>query len=107
MHHYNLLLIWNRSWILTVHKVRILRKMLPKKTFLVFKNGVTSIQTAGYNGVRTVYLNTEEYTAWHAHFLIGNNGFAFYHHYSQIFTFFYTSAVMQKVKKFGGASSNM
>ena len=42
---------------------------------MVFKNGVTSIQIAGYNGAHTVYLNTEEYTAWHAHFLISNNGF--------------------------------
>ena len=52
--HYNPLLIWNRSWILTVHKVRILRKKLLKKAFLAFKNGVKSIQTAGYNGARTV-----------------------------------------------------
>ena len=45
--HYNPLLIRNRSWILTVHKVRILRKKLLKKCFWVFKNGVKSIQTAG------------------------------------------------------------
>ena len=54
--HYNPLLIWNRSWILTIHKVRILQKKLLKKTFLAFKNGVKSIQTAGYNGARTVYV---------------------------------------------------
>ena len=53
--HYNPLLIWNCSWILTIHKVRILQKKLLKKTFLAFKNGVKSIQTAGYNGVRTVF----------------------------------------------------
>ena len=28
--HYNPLLIWNRSWILTIHKIRILRKKLLK-----------------------------------------------------------------------------
>ena len=52
--HYNPLLIWNRSWILTIHKVRILQKKLLKKTFLAFKNGVKRIQTMGYNGPRTV-----------------------------------------------------
>ena len=31
-------------------------KKLLKKTFLVCKNGVKSIQTAGYNGARTVYI---------------------------------------------------
>ena len=51
--HYNPLLIINR-WILTVHKVRILRKKDPYKTFLAIKNGVQSIQTAGYNGACTV-----------------------------------------------------
>ena len=53
--HYNPLLIWNRSWILTVHKIRILRKKLLEKTFLAFKNGVKSIHTAVYNGTRTVH----------------------------------------------------
>ena len=48
--HHNLLLIINRSWILTVHKDRILRKKL--------KNGVINIQTAGYNGARTVFTVT-------------------------------------------------
>ena len=57
--HYNPLLIWNHSWILTVHKVRILRKMFLKKTFLAFKNGVKSVPTAGYNGVRKVYQQGE------------------------------------------------
>ena len=38
----------------TIHKVRILRKKLLKKTFLSFKNGVKSIQTAGYNGAHMV-----------------------------------------------------
>ena len=54
--HHNPLLIINRSWILTVHKVRILWKKLLKKTFLAFQNGVKNIQTAGYNGARTVYV---------------------------------------------------
>ena len=52
--HQNPLLIINCSWILTVHKIRIFRKKLLKKTFLAFKNGVKSIQTVGYNGARTV-----------------------------------------------------
>ena len=34
--------------------VRILRKKLLEKMILAFKNGVKSIQTAGYNGARTV-----------------------------------------------------
>ena len=51
--HYNPLLIWNRSWILTV---KILRKKLFKKIFLAFKNGVKSIQTSGYNDTRTVHI---------------------------------------------------
>ena len=46
--------IKTRSWLLTVHKIRILWKKLLKKTFLAFKNGVKSIQTVGYNGARTV-----------------------------------------------------
>ena len=52
--HYNSLLIINHSWILIVHKNKILRKNLLKKTFLAFKNGVKSILTAGYNGARKV-----------------------------------------------------
>ena len=42
-----------RSWIVTVHNVRIL-KINTLKSFLVFKNGVKRIQTAGYNGAHTV-----------------------------------------------------
>jgi len=52
--HHNPLLIRNRSWILTIHKARILRKKPLEKTFLNFKKWVKSIQTAGYNGARTV-----------------------------------------------------
>ena len=52
--HYNPLLIRNRSWILTIHKARILRKKPFEKTFLDFKKWVKSIQSAGYNGARTV-----------------------------------------------------
>ena len=52
--HHNPLLIRNRSWILTIHKVRILRKKPLEKTFLDFKKWVKSIQTAGYNGALTV-----------------------------------------------------
>ena len=52
--HYNPLLIRNRSWILTIHKARILRKKPLEKTFLDFKKWVKSIQTAGYDGARTV-----------------------------------------------------
>ena len=37
--HYNLLLIWNRSWILTEHKVRITQKKLLKKRFWPSKMG--------------------------------------------------------------------
>ena len=41
--HYNLLLITNRSWILTLHKGRIFRKNLIEKTFLTFKKWVKII----------------------------------------------------------------
>ena len=49
--------IINRSQVNTnrTYKGRILRKKLLKKTFLTFQNGVKNIQTAGYNGVHTVY----------------------------------------------------
>jgi len=47
-----------RSSILTIHKARILRKKPLEKTFLDFKKWVKSIQTAGYNGARTVYSRT-------------------------------------------------
>ena len=53
--HYNPLLIRNRSWILTILKARILRIKALEKTFLDFKKWVKSIQTAGYNGARTVF----------------------------------------------------
>ena len=52
--HYNLLLIRNCSWILTIHKTKIIRKKPLEKTFFNFKKWVKSIQTAGYNGARTV-----------------------------------------------------
>ena len=42
--HHNPLLIRNHSWILTIHKARILRKKLIEKTFLVLKKRVESIQ---------------------------------------------------------------
>ena len=54
-HHYNPLLIRNRSWILTIHKARLLRKNPLEKTFLNFKKWVKSIQTASYNGAHTVF----------------------------------------------------
>ena len=54
--HYNPLLIRNRSWILTIHKARILRKKPLEKMFLDFKKWIKSIQTAGYNGACTVAL---------------------------------------------------
>ena len=53
--HHNPLLIRNRSWILTIHKSRILRKKPLEKTFLDFKKWVKRIQTAGYNGARMVF----------------------------------------------------
>ena len=53
--HYNPLLIRNRSWILTIHKARILRKKPLEKTFLDIKKWVKSIQTAGCDGARTVF----------------------------------------------------
>ena len=52
--HHNPLLIRNRSWILTIHKGRIFWKNLLEKTFFTFKKWVKSIQTASYNGARTV-----------------------------------------------------
>ena len=38
--HHNLLLIINRSWILTINKGRIFPKKLLEKQFLTFKNWV-------------------------------------------------------------------
>ena len=52
--HYNPLLIRNRSWILTIHKTRILRKKPLEKSFLDFKKWVKSIQTAVYTAERFV-----------------------------------------------------
>ena len=60
--HHNPQLIRNRSWILTIHKTRILRKKPLEKTFLDFKKWVKSIQTAGYNGARTFFFN--KYIYW-------------------------------------------
>ena len=54
--HHNPRLIRNHSWILTIHKARILRKKLLEKTFLDFKKWVKTIQTAGYNDARTVLM---------------------------------------------------
>ena len=42
------------EYYLTIHKARILRKKPLEKTFLDIKKWVKSIQTAGYNGARTV-----------------------------------------------------
>ena len=50
-----MLLIRNRSGILTIHKARILRKKLLEKSVLTFKEWVEKIQTAGYNGARRVH----------------------------------------------------
>ena len=49
----------------------MLRKKLLKKTFLAFKNGVKSIQTAGYNDARTVvrYLILNEMINMHGKFI--------------------------------------
>ena len=53
--HHIPLLFRNRTWILTVHKAKIFWKNLLENKEMVFKNGVKSIQAAGYNGARTVY----------------------------------------------------
>ena len=53
-HHQNPLLIRNHSCILTIHKAGILRKKPLEKTSVDFRKWVKSIQTAGYNGARTV-----------------------------------------------------
>jgi hypothetical protein len=62
-----------RSWLLTIHNDKNLGKKLFKKTFFSFKNRVKSIQTAGYNGTRTVdtkyfclYLVLFHFTCFHA-----------------------------------------
>ena len=51
---------WFETTLETIHKVRILQKKLLEKTFLPFKNGVKSIQTAGYNGAHTVVLRSTQ-----------------------------------------------
>ena len=59
--HYNLFLIINRSWILTIHKAK------GHSTRMNLKNWVKSIQTAGYNGVRPVYatpISAYFWTSW-------------------------------------------
>ena len=76
--HYNPLLIRNRSWILTIHKARILRKKPFEKTFLDFKKWVKIIQTAGYNGARTVI---EEICNTYADLIVNNQLFASFTHY--------------------------
>ena len=50
MSHHNPLLIRNRSWILTIHKERILWKNLLENKEMVFENGVSNIQATAYNG---------------------------------------------------------
>ena len=52
--HHNPLLIRNCSWILTIHKDRILWKNLLEIKEIVLKIGVKNTQTAGYNGARTL-----------------------------------------------------
>ena len=51
--HHNLLLITNRSWILTIYKYRIFWKNFLENKETVFKNGVINIQAVSYKGVRT------------------------------------------------------
>ena len=53
--HHNPLLITNRSWILTIIKVRIFWKNLLENKEMVSKNWVKNIQAEGYNGARRVY----------------------------------------------------
>ena len=54
--HYNPFLIRNPSWILIIHRARILRKKPLGKTFLDFRKWVKSIQTVDYNGARMVHI---------------------------------------------------
>ena len=49
------------------NKARIIKKKAPLKKFLDLKKWVKSIQTTGYNGVRTVYSlhqETPQYESW-------------------------------------------
>ena len=59
--HHNLLLVRNRSWILTIYKDKIFQKTLLENKEMVFKKWVKSIQTAGYNGARTVLSKCQSY----------------------------------------------
>ena len=52
--YYNLLLVTNRSWILTINKDKVFIKNLLENKEMVFKNGLGNIQAAAYNGARTV-----------------------------------------------------
>ena len=52
--HHNLLLIINHSWILTIHKARILRK-----------KWVWNIQAARYNGACIQYINVYSSVGFH------------------------------------------
>ena len=61
--HHNPLLIRNRSWILTIHKARILRKKLLEKTFLDFKKWIKSIQTAALFGLYYITKRTRRIAA--------------------------------------------
>ena len=51
---HNPFLIRNRSWILTIHKDKVVWKNLPENKKMVLKKWVKNIQTAGYDGVSTV-----------------------------------------------------
>ena len=46
--HHNLLLIRNRSWILTIHKGRIFRKNVLKSKEMVYKNGLKNTSRCIY-----------------------------------------------------------
>ena len=55
MRHHNPLFIRNRSWILIIHKDKILcKKRHRKNVFDLKKVGLKYIQTVGYNGARTL-----------------------------------------------------
>ena len=81
--HHNPLLIRNRSWILTIHKDRILWKNLLENKEMDFKNGVKNIPAAGYNGARTVdYIHQ-----CLVHSTFGNFVFSFFSHFSCVISF--------------------
>ena len=50
----------NHSWILAIHKDRIFSKNLLESKEIMSKNWVKNIQTAAYNGTRTVF----EFGTW-------------------------------------------